>query len=78
MKQQKLRKIGNSIGVIIPKEMLEEIKLEVGNNVYLDMQQNTIVINKEATYSPISTQFLKVAEDISKKYSAAFKELSSK
>ncbi len=44
----KIVRIGNSIGVIIPKEILAQLGLRVGDevNVELDKQQRRILIKK--------------------------------
>ena len=78
MKQQTLRKIGNSVGIIIPKDMLDELNLAEGKTVYINKENNNIVISKDVTYSEISSEFLRVAENVSKKYKTTFRELAKK
>lgn len=74
--KQKLTKIGNSIGIIIPKQLLDNLNLDVGNEVYLEQVQNKVVLDKNETTS-VTPEFLKVAESIGNRYSQAFEELSS-
>ncbi len=75
--RQKLTKIGNSIGIILPKSLLDALKLDVGTELYIENIQDKIVIEK--TQSPsVSPEFLRIAEKVGEKYKAAFKELSSK
>ena len=78
MKQQTLRKIGNSVGIIIPNEVLKELNLKEGDSVYVDQDSNSIIINKNMNYPKVSPEFLRVAEKVSKEYDATFKELASK
>lgn len=78
MKQQTLRKIGNSVGIIIPNEVLNNQNLEIGKKVYIKEEGNRIVISKEPTYSTVTPEVMKIAEDIIEEYKADFKELADK
>lgn len=74
--KQKLTKIGNSVGIIIPKQLLESLGLDVGSEIYLEQVQDKVVLDKNETTS-ITPEFLKVAESVGNRYSSAFKELAS-
>jgi len=74
--KQKLTKIGNSVGLILPKQLLNNLKLKAGNEVYLEQIQNKVILEKEPTNS-VSPEFLKIAENVGEKYSEAFTELAS-
>ncbi|NMB91706.1 AbrB/MazE/SpoVT family DNA-binding domain-containing protein [candidate division WWE3 bacterium] len=75
--KQKLTKIGNSVGVIIPAEVLKELGLNHKSDVYLEQVQNGVVIKKtEIEY--VSPEVLHVAERVADRYEDAFKELASK
>jgi len=74
--KQKLTKIGNSVGIIIPKQLLESLGLNVGNEIYLVQVQDRVVLDKNEAAS-VSPEFLKVAESIGDRYSKAFEELAS-
>ena len=74
--KQKLTKIGNSVGIIIPKTLLDILDLDVGQDLYIENVQDKIVIEKEKT-STVSPEFLKIAENIGKKYKAVFSELAN-
>lgn len=43
-KKMKLRKIGNSQGLILPSEILEELGLTQGSEIELSIEENAIVI----------------------------------
>ena len=75
--KQRLTKIGNSVGIIIPKPLLDTLGLEVGKELYIENVQDKIVIEKEKT-STVSPEFLKIAENIGKKYKAVFSDLANK
>ena len=74
--KQKLTKIGNSVGLILPKQLLNSLKLKVGSEIYLEQVQDKVILEKEPTNS-VSPEFLKIAEGIGEKYSKAFAELAS-
>jgi antitoxin component of MazEF toxin-antitoxin module len=44
----KLRKIGDSIVITIPSQVVSDLKLKSGNKMMLDLKDSTIVIRKEA------------------------------
>lgn len=73
--QQKLKKIGNSVGIIIPKQMLENLKIGVGTEVFVEQIQDKILIEKENSNN-ISPEFLKVADSLADRYQKAFEELA--
>ncbi len=73
--KQKLTKIGNSVGLIIPKQLLDSLGLDIGKDVFLEQVQDKFVVTTQEQ-SSISPEFLKVAESIGKRYSAAFSELA--
>ena len=74
--RQKLTKIGNSVGIILPKQLLDTLNLDIGEELYIENVQDKIVMEREKT-SAVSPEFLKIAENIGKKYKDAFKELAN-
>lgn len=43
----KLRKIGNSFMIAIPSQVIDDLKLKVGDNMLLDIMDSRILIHKE-------------------------------
>ena len=43
----KLRKIGNSVMIAIPSQVVEDLKLKSGDAMLLDIKDSKIVIRKE-------------------------------
>jgi antitoxin component of MazEF toxin-antitoxin module len=43
----KLRKIGNSMVISIPSQVVSDLKLKAGNDMLLDVKGSTIVIKKK-------------------------------
>ena len=74
--RQKLTRIGNSVGIILPKQLLDTLNLDIGEELYIENVQDKIDMEREKT-SAVSPEFLKIAENIGKKYKDAFKELAN-
>ncbi len=69
----KLTQIGNSVGVILPKEVLARLKLEKGDTVFLTDAANGI------TLTPYNTEFerqMTAARSIMKKRRNVLRELA--
>ena len=43
----KLRRIGNSVMIAIPSQVIRDLKLKVGDNMLLDIKDSRILIRKE-------------------------------
>ena len=43
----KLRRVGNSIMIAIPSQVVNDLKLKAGNEMLLDVLDNTISIRKK-------------------------------
>ncbi len=72
---QKLKKIGNSVGVIIPSQILKKLNIGAGTQVFVEQIQDKLLIEKENSKN-ISPEFLKVADSLADRYQDAFKELA--
>ena len=65
--------VGNSAGVILPKEMLARLNVAKGDTVYLSETQSGLQI------SPYDEEFaakMEVADNIVRRYRDAFKKLA--
>lgn len=72
--QTKVRKIGNSYGIVLPKEALQALKVEEGANVYLtEAPNNTLNINPER---PGFDEIMQVAEEGMQRYRNTMRELA--
>jgi putative addiction module antidote len=70
----KLRKVGNSVGVVLPKEALARLNADDGDAVYLtDAPDGSFRITAN---NPEFARRLKVAEKLSRRYRHALKELA--
>jgi antitoxin component of MazEF toxin-antitoxin module len=43
----KLRKIGNSLLLTIPSQVVDDLKLKAGDDMLLDVKDSTIVVRKK-------------------------------
>jgi len=68
-----IRKIGNSEGIIIPKEMLEQMGLKAGDSVDLRAQDNKIIISAA---DPTVQRQLEAARIFMEKYKVVLQELA--
>lgn len=68
--QQKIIEIGNSSGVIIPREVLKKLKIRTGKMITISINEE-----KETTITP---KFAKLLERVNKHYASALRELSNK
>lgn len=46
--ERKIRKIGNSLGIIVPSDYLKQMGLKEGDSVYTTFENGKIVISSES------------------------------
>lgn len=73
MSTLKLTQIGNSVGVILPKEVLARLKVEKGDVLYLSEAVNGVLRTPD---SPEFEAQMRAARDIMKKRRAVLHELA--
>jgi putative addiction module antidote len=69
----KLTQIGNSVGVILPKEVLARLKLEKGDTVFVTEAANGVMLTP---YSAEFAQQMTAARRIMKKRRSVLHELA--
>jgi putative addiction module antidote len=69
----KLTQIGNSVGVILPKEVLVKLQVEKGDEVYLTDSPDGVRLT---VHNPEFEAQMKVAREIMKKRRAVLRELA--
>lgn len=74
MLELKLRKVGNSVGVLLPKEALARLNADDGDVLYLT--ETTDGGFRLTATDPEFARKLKVAEKLSRRYRHALKELA--
>ena len=73
-RELKLRKVGNSVGVVLPKEVLAHLKVSAGDTVCV-----TAATDGSVRMSPAKAEFtrqMKVAEGIVRRYRNTLRELA--
>ena len=73
MLQVKLTTIGNSVGIVLPKEALAKLKVGKGDSLYL------VESSEGFTLTPYQQDFneqMQATEKVLKKYRNAFRELA--
>jgi putative addiction module antidote len=73
MSALKLTQIGNSVGVILPKEVLARMKVEKGDTLFLTDAANGITLT---AYDPEFEAQMQAARHIMKKRRAVLHELA--
>lgn len=71
--ETKLRAIGNSTGIVLPKEVLAELDLKQDDKIFLVKTEKGYAITP---YNESVKETLEVAKDIVKRYRNAFQELA--
>jgi putative addiction module antidote len=71
-----IRKIGNSEGIIIPKEVLENLGLRAGDSVELSEDKGEIRLRPVTASTQDFEDRMNVARERMKKYQVALRELA--
>ena len=69
----KLTQIGNSVGVILPKEVLARLKLQKGDTVFLTDAAHGINLSP---YNPTLEEQLKAGREFMREYRDTFHQLA--
>ena len=69
----KLTQIGNSVGVILPKEMLARLKLEKGDTVFVTDAANGVMLTP---YDPGLAEQLEAGREFMREYRDTFHQLA--
>jgi putative addiction module antidote len=70
----RVRKIGNSIGLILPKDLLARLKLKEGDKLHVVEQPDRAL--KLSPYDPKHEEAMKIARRGFRKYADTFKALA--
>jgi putative addiction module antidote len=74
MKKTKVRKIGNSYGIVLPRETLNHLKVKEGDTLYLaEAPESGLNIAK---HDALFEQKIAIAEDLMQRYRNALRELA--
>ncbi|MCY1029260.1 AbrB/MazE/SpoVT family DNA-binding domain-containing protein [Mammaliicoccus sciuri] len=70
----KIRKVGNCKVVTVPEEVIQALRIEVGQNIIFKIENEKVVIEAENTFD-YERNILSIAENVSRQYDQALKEL---
>jgi putative addiction module antidote len=70
----RIKKIGNSVGLILPKELLARLKLKVGDQLHIVEQTERGL--KLTPYDPKHTKAMKIAREVMDEYQDTFRALA--
>ena len=73
MHELKITKIGNSAGIILPKEVLSRLKLETGDKVFLTDAPGAATITP---HDPTFSKQLEIGREFMREYRDTFNELA--
>ena len=73
MSALKLTQIGNSVGVILPKELLARLKVEKGDSLFLTEAANGFTLTP---YDPELEEQLKAGREFMREYRDTFHQLA--
>ena len=73
MQALKVRKVGNSVGVILPKETLDAMRIKEGDTLYASTSAEGIQLTP---YDPEFEATMKAFEKSRRKYRNALRELA--
>jgi putative addiction module antidote len=72
--ETKVRKIGNSMGIVLPKEALQALRVGEGDTLYLtETPNNSLAITPE---QPGFKEKMEIADDLMRRYRNTFRELA--
>ena len=69
----KLTQIGNSVGVILPKEVLARLKLQKGDTVFVTDAANGVMLTP---YDPELDQQIEIGREFMREYRDTFHQLA--
>lgn len=78
--QQSVIQIGNSVGVILPKNVREEAGLSVGDKVVVEKENNKIVLYlaKKKLSTGINAKFVEMVDDFVSEHQDVLEELAKR
>ncbi len=78
--EQKLIKIGNSTGIIIPQALLKQADLRIGDTLVIEkgFGKEFIVRRKNSNTSSITLEFLKWLHEFTQKHGDSLAKLASR
>lgn len=74
--KSKIRRIGNSLGILLPKELLEDMRVQEGDELSFDKTSGTYKITPVPAADPEFEQAMKIFKSVTDRYKNALRELA--
>jgi putative addiction module antidote len=71
-----IRKIGNSEGVILPKEILDRLNLKAGDSIVIVQEGDELRLRRTEDSAEEFERKMKIARERMKKYEVAYRALA--
>ncbi|WP_376705074.1 AbrB/MazE/SpoVT family DNA-binding domain-containing protein [Mesorhizobium sp. ISC25] len=71
-----IRKIGNSEGVILPKEILDRMNLKAGDSIVIVQEGDELRLRRSEDTAEEFERKMKIARERMKKYEVAYRALA--
>lgn len=77
---QRMIQIGNSVGIILPKNLREETGFKIGDKVIVEKKNNKIVLSpaKKKSSAGVNAKFMKMVDDFATEHKDVLEELANK
>ncbi len=77
---QTMIQIGNSAGIILPKDVREEMGFGIGDKILLEKKNNKIILSsaKKKSSVGVNAKFMKMVDDFSTEHKDVLEELANK
>jgi antitoxin MazE len=79
--ERRVTKIGNSLGITIPTDLLKQVGLAQGDDVQVEVVEGKIVLRKKEQLTlpeGVDAEFMDILNDVIKEHDQAFKGLVDK
>jgi antitoxin MazE len=76
--ERKVTKIGNSIGITLPLELLKQVGIAQGDDVQVEVKDGKIILRKKEQLqlpNGVDAEFMDILNDVIKEHDKAFKGL---
>ena len=74
--KSKIRKIGNSLGILLPKELLEEMRIGEGDELSFDKASGTYKVTPSPAVDPEFERAMEIFRSVTDRYKNALRELA--
>ena len=74
--KSKIRRVGNSLGILLPKELLEELRVQEGDELSFDKASGTYKVTPMPAVDPEFERAMEVFRSVTDRYKNALRELA--